>query len=906
MSPDRVGPFVVLDRLGAGGMGVVFAAYDERLDRKVAVKIPRVQQSGEQRREQLLTEARSLARLSHPHVVQVHEADTLPDGNVYLAMEYVVGENLRERQRAGAPWRQVLKWYIQAGSGLAAAHRAGVIHRDFKPDNLLMGEDDRVRVVDFGLSSGTAVAEKIPAESAGSVQRLSGTPGYIAPELFDNGACDERADQFSFCVALYEALYGERPYPDFAFVGKKTPQRRSRPNIALPRWLRRAIDRGLSIEPEHRFPSMAALLAELSRRRVRRSLVAAGASVLVAACVLFWTFAIGGDPCPIQHGALEGIWQTEQQQRLHRALGSTGLSYAETVWQTVKQTFDGYADKWLKAGQQACIATNVDRTQSAEALDLRMACLADRRRELQASVSAMMNNPARAATHTAEAISGLGEIGFCENVKALRLGMPLPTDTTSLAKVDTARDHLAKSRAALALDDLPVATAEVKQAKAQLGDLDFAPVRAELKFVQARLAVKSSGVKEGTVLLQRTIDQATASRHDELVADAWLSLLMDTGFYDGQPAKLRDWLLAGRASLERLEHQDDPRLIKLGQAEGRVLSLEGHYQDAANILKDTLEQGIKNWGKRDLRVASLHHDYANALALSGKAKLALEAYNEAIPIFAEILGAGHPRVGKTRLALGLHLGEQLGRIDDGLAELEKAAKIFRSSYGEDHLDLGSVLHGQGKLKQYKGAYREALDDSLRALAIFEKHLEPSNPRIGEVVMAIGVYRFLTGELTGALTAYQRALQVLKHNLGESHIDVGMLHSNIGEVYLAQNNWAASLTEFNQAMAIVEPKLGPNHPLLAYPLKGLGLTLLAKNQFSDAVIHLERAISLTNVDECDPAELAEMNWALARSLALLDLQPKRRLDLARNALDIYRELGASWQKRQGEIEAWLVR
>ncbi len=212
--PARIGGFVVLRKLGEGGMGVVYAAYDEELERKVAIKLLRTDFSGEQQslgQARLLREAQAMAKLSHPNVAQIYAVGET-SGAVFIAMEFVSGGNLREwMERATRPWRAVLAAYLQAGEGLAAAHAAGIVHRDFKPDNVLMGEDQRVRVVDFGLARPGDVALELmisaPGNSAsGSFPGVEltqqgafiGTPAYMAPEQHKREPADAQSDQFSF------------------------------------------------------------------------------------------------------------------------------------------------------------------------------------------------------------------------------------------------------------------------------------------------------------------------------------------------------------------------------------------------------------------------------------------------------------------------------------------------------------------------------------------------------------------------------------------------------------------------------------------------------------------------------------------------------------------------------------
>ncbi|WAS96441.1 serine/threonine-protein kinase [Nannocystis punicea] len=299
--PVQLGRYRLLGRLGQGGMSVVFRAQDPQLRREVAVKLlhsPRGQPDPEQL-ARLRREAQALGRLSHPNVVQVFEIGEA-DGQSFVVMEFVRGTTLREwlRERPRAP-AEVVAMISQAGRGLAAAHAAGIIHRDFKPENVLVGEDGRARVVDFGLARANPGA---PADtSTGSLDApltksgtVLGTPAFMAPEqLRDPGRADARSDQFSFCVMAYEALHGERPFEDLAAVAAGT-LRPPPPGSTVPPALREALLRGLRVDPAERWPTMDALLAALtagdaraaSRPGRRRWLLGAGALGLIVAAVL--------------------------------------------------------------------------------------------------------------------------------------------------------------------------------------------------------------------------------------------------------------------------------------------------------------------------------------------------------------------------------------------------------------------------------------------------------------------------------------------------------------------------------------------------------------------------------------------------------------------------------------------
>jgi hypothetical protein len=304
---DRIGRFTVLDVLGRGGMGVVVAAYDPQLDRSVALKIVSAAGEGERQeyRARLLREARAMAKIRHPNVVAVHEVGE-HGGRIYLAMEQVDGGTLRtlDEPKGGAErdWRSLLEVFIAAGRGLAAAHAAGMVHRDFKPENVLIDRDGRVLVGDFGLVGHAPVGDAAGEGDAPVHERLTradtvmGTPAYMAPEQYTGSPVDARADQFAFCVALYEALYGELPFAgetrrDYVRAIMRGEVREPPAGRRVPKWLWRALCRGLAADASARYRSMDALLAELGadpkrewRRgwRERTMAITATASFLVA------------------------------------------------------------------------------------------------------------------------------------------------------------------------------------------------------------------------------------------------------------------------------------------------------------------------------------------------------------------------------------------------------------------------------------------------------------------------------------------------------------------------------------------------------------------------------------------------------------------------------------------------
>ena len=325
--PDRIGRYEIKGTLGAGGMGTVLLATDPVLGRRVALKVlhPDGRNDNDATRRRLLREAQGIAQLVHEHVVVVHEIGT-HDDRVFLAMEHVAGQTLGKWQ-VGRPWAEIVATYVKAGRGLAAAHDAGLVHRDFKPDNVLIGDDGRVRVTDFGLVatvedattplSQTATALRAESELAKSLTRTGavvGTPRYMAPEQHLGQPIDARADQFAFAVSLYEALFGQPPfigatYADLArhvVAGVPLPIPRDTP---VPPAIQRAVLRGLARQPADRFASMRELLAILETPppppRRRWPWLAAMACVAVIAVLVVWILRSRDDAARARAAAAE-------------------------------------------------------------------------------------------------------------------------------------------------------------------------------------------------------------------------------------------------------------------------------------------------------------------------------------------------------------------------------------------------------------------------------------------------------------------------------------------------------------------------------------------------------------------------------------------------------------------------
>ncbi len=381
-APVTVGRFVVVDRIGQGGWGTVYRAYDPDLDRRVAVKVLNVR-AGATQEGGLAQEAKILAKLNHPNVVTVHEVGVTEAGMFFMAMEFVEGGTLREvaAKHTGdhSRNRSLAELFLQAARGLEAAHASGLVHRDLKPANLLVGSDDRLRIADFGLAqlglptehslsttNDAGLGETQMQPPSGESVGWLGTPAYMAPEQFE-GVSDERGDQFNLCASFYEMFFGLRPFAgrtivevqDSALAGKFAPAH----DRSVPGWIRAILVRGLAANPAERYPSVSELRTALERgegARRRWVLGLAGAGMLAAAGV--WGVARGeagattGPDCAEIASAAAPSWNDSDKDRVRRAFAASGYANDERVFTGVERTLDHWGSEWETDRERACVA----------------------------------------------------------------------------------------------------------------------------------------------------------------------------------------------------------------------------------------------------------------------------------------------------------------------------------------------------------------------------------------------------------------------------------------------------------------------------------------------------------------------------------------------------------------------
>ncbi len=930
-----VGRYIVVSRLGAGGMGVVYRAYDPELDRKVALKLLHARpggagtEAGDEGRARLLREAQAMARLAHPNVIAVHDVGTF-EGQVFVAMELVeggtLGEWLKARPRAAA---EVLEVFLQAGRGLAAAHAKGIVHRDFKPDNVLVGADGRVRVLDFGIARALDEGPEAPAEAAvladspgqlalaeklTQTGALFGTPLYMSSEQFRGGPVDARADQFAFCVALYQALYGEHPYDGETFVilvsnvihgvmRKEPAERRLSPR------LRGALLRGLAPQAEARFPNMEALLAELAPEPPRASTrarpwgLAVVLGIVAAGLCASLAWPQRAPVCAGAEEKLRGVWDDDRRRAASAAFAASKLPYAEDARRSTERALDGYAKSWVAAHTDACAATRVRGEQSEELLDLRMECLARRRGELGALTSVLARADAEVVRQSVQAASQLGDLAECADGAALKAAVRPPRDPVIARRVAAVREQLAVVQsldgAAKYAEELELAT----PAAAEAASLGYRPLVAEALYGLGVAQFQRGDYKAAEQSLVDAAVAAEASRHDVMAARAWIQLTMVRNArraFDaaGESGKHAGAMLARLDAPGRLPARLETALGVLAKIEARYDDALDHYRRALSLLEAAL-------GPDHPEVARTLASMAQALGKQGKLDEAIATYRRALLIQEAAYGPVHPDVADTASALS-HFLEQQGKYPEALALARRALSIQEGAHAPDHPDIAAALINVGNVLDSLGDADGAIADYARALSIRERSFGPENGLVADVLNNMGEVMSARGKFVEALGYHERALAIREKALPADHPNLAMSLSNIGNALVALLRYREAIPRYERALAITEKTLGPDHLYIADALQGVGASHLGLHEPKVAIAPLTRALAMRRRLGTAPREVAETSLALARALWDGGGDRAQAVALAERAREVFGVNPARDREALAEADAWLAK
>ncbi|MEM6991011.1 MAG: serine/threonine-protein kinase [Myxococcota bacterium] len=920
--------FRIGEKIGAGGMGIVYLARDERLDREVAVKLPGAVR-GTDTYQRLLREARALARVNHVNVLTVHEVGEWED-RLFIAMEYVDGGTLRDwlRERPRDA-REIIDVHVSAARGLAAAHATGLVHRDFKPANVLIGSDGRVRVGDFGLAideqearlrstfpeteHGHAGAPSRDASEERLTQTgtLMGTVGYIAPEIYTGGVADARSDQFSFCISLWEALTGKRP-----FVGAEADVRaavcerheQELPGAGdLPRWLRPLLHRGLAVLPEDRFEGMDALIDRLERARRRpRRIVAAVATVATVGGVS-WGVAAAGSEEPLCQGAaqrVEALWPATRRAAIHARIGEAEVAVAPIAADRFVEAMDEFAAAWGREHLRACEDTRVYGHQSERVLELRVACL-ERGWAQADSLLELVDQSQVEPAILLEARRFVPDLRPCGDFRALE---KMSSGLSAESEFERQRLAIRLERAALNPSVLAGDRQRVDDALASLTEIaaeakaaGFTRVSGEALLRRGELEVTFNTVTDGAKSYAECMQLGTATGFPQLFGHCAARLV---ALYPGSGMSREHaestYNLAG-AALEQITDQHDRALLTsmLGPA---ATSL-GLVEDAIAYTQGAVEFFEQHVDATTTQLATARVNLGVALLEAERIIEAADVLNGALSTYIELYGEDSLAVARHRSRMaGAVL--RAGRHEEGLEHALASVQAFERLGRAETLDYANALSIASTMYERLGKLDEALEAAEHALAIETKLLAGDVVNSGELIGNIALMHFRKGNGERAMDLAMESRERLVGVYGKSSLRVVQADTLLGGFSRRLGRLDEAITALQRAHDVCIELLGQQAGACINATVELATAQNAAGEHRPARNHAEEALRHTEAAG-NPEYSAEAELALAKALAGLGQDPPRVRDLAQSARDRYLALGPAYAPQVAAIEGWLA-
>ncbi len=845
------GRYTLLVRLGAGGMGVVYEAHDRELDRRVAIKLlhPGTARTHARR---LLREAQTLAKLSHPNLVPVFDVGRSGE-ELFVAMELVRGQSL-DRAALGASWRDTLRLVIEAGRGLEHAHRSGVVHRDFKPSNVLVGEDGRARVADFGLArplrlSTAEIAPRAEAERGTSDDaseltrpgRVAGTPAYMPPELLHGASFDERSDQFSFCLSAWEVLHGGRPRRD-PQTGGVLPMDG---DLQLPRHIRAALRKGMALEPAARHGSMRELLDALSRTRGRGWTVPAlvtGAAVTAAIVVL----ALGRGPCDGTADELATAWGEPQSSAIRARMVALGLPDAAGLHAAVAQQLDAYTGEWSRLRHDACVANAVEHRESDASFDRRMRCLEERGMAMRAVVDLLAQSERRevvlAGPAAVDALPQLAPCGDAELLSAL-VWQPEPGQQPLARRL---QGELARVQALAQTGQISAALPDAEALVRETETLVASPVHAKALLLLAGLRRSDADPERAHAGFRAAAEAAGAAHDDETLTDAWLELvsLLAADARREQEFETAASLVEGL--LARLGGSTAMR-VRLLDSRARMAASAGRFEEAAQQSIAAIGLLVDGDEHEGLLAAQLEAAAGLHLQRAGRLRDAVPYLERAIAITSRVLTPSHPRVAMALVNLSL-----VQPPADSEASLVRATEILRATFPDGHPDLASALGNLGLRLLDRGAYDEAEAALREALAIQRRAFPDGHPQLANVLVLLADTLNEVGRRDEALAAAEEALAMRRALLPTDHADIGRALRMIGAIHYDAARVDIARGYYEQALAVFDRSLPADHPLVAGALSGIGECAIVRHDAARALEVCTRGLEIERAARGDDA------------------------------------------------------
>ena len=899
----RVGRLLVLRKLADGGIGSVALAYDPDLDRRVALKILRPEVwnlVGTEARERLQREAMVMARLAHPNIVTVYDVGSWCE-QAYIAMEYVDGPTLLEwREAAPRTWREVLDVCLAAGRGIAAAHASGIIHRDVKPPNVLLGQDGRVRVTDFGVA---ALIDEMRG-AAGAEELISGTPGYMSPEQMEGRSTDERSDQFGFCVTVWEAMSGQRPFQGDTLPSIWNAVRTraiAEPQPArLPAPIRRVLLRGMSPDPAQRYASMDELLAALAApARLRRRLIAASAVAIgLAAATGMGALAGHNDssaPCSGAAEHVRQVWDPARRGAVQDVFLAAGLRDPVASFDRFARALDERTDSWIDARTQACRATRVLAEQSEPVLEARLDCLDDQLRSLDSLVAAV--RAGQVSTFEAlDAVHSLPEPDACSAAAARARGTPgtFAGDEASIRRAGEVDRALARARMAISMVDLDLAREAMADADQAMADLPDDVRRARVLYERGRTAEVADEFDEAARAFTRAAQTAARARADRIVADAAVHMVFVLGVNQQKDAESAPWDASAELLLARGVGDDALRAL-LEEARGKMAYNARDMASAREHADRALELHRRSTGGQGpARLGALRLK-ASVLDATGDHEGAHALYSEALALAESAYGPDHPHVASA-LTLLARWNTDSGDFAAARTGFERALAIRERALGPEHPLVAESLGDLGIVLDELGDAAGAESNLRRWLAVEEK-TDPHGQNMAAPLINLGVVLRKGGRHDEARPLFQRAITLYE---GARGADFPALVSPLLELATVEletsGGCLAAQPLLRRALAIAE-KGAPDDPTPSYLLIPLATCEVAAGHHARGLEMARHALSMREAAKMAPELVAEARFAEANALwgAGKKDEARKLADAARH--DASAELAV-------EIDRWL--
>ncbi|MEM6295993.1 MAG: serine/threonine-protein kinase [Myxococcota bacterium] len=888
-----LGRYLIVDVLGAGAMGVVYRAYDPDLDRSLAVKLVGLDGDGTSRgeREQarLLREAQAMARVSHPNVIQVFDVGSL-DNAVYVAMELVDGITLKEWLVGTRTPAQIMKVFDAAGRGLAAAHRQGLVHRDFKPDNVMVDRENTPRVLDFGLARAShrpvddeSVEELRSGERKTSSPSLEtsmtqagsiiGTPAYMSPEQHRGDEVSTQSDQFSFCVALFEALVGRRPFRGSTLAALSAAVSAGRIDAptrsTVPRSVMKAIVRGLSVNPDDRFPSMDALLGALALRRKSTrglGLLVGAAGLTIGGMAWAWAPAepAAPQPCSGAADAVSDVWSEARRTSIATRFADEANALGTRIWTDTAQRFDTYASRWAGARTDACEATRVRGEQSDELLDRRIACYDRQLTQLDATLNALEAADRTAILNALDAAAALPALEMCADGPRLLEAVPAPTNPAVVAQVDALEARLAAAAAEYSLGHYEAVLEDVRAAATETDALDYPPVRGLAYRLLGNLQIEGGEDNPGAASYETAL-QSYLLAHDDIEA--------------------------GRVAL-------DLALIR-----GNVLADTDEGLRLLTLARTLLTRG---GGSPRLHASSLSNEAA-IYVTKGEMQQALDLYEQV----REVHEADDPngdRLASTLMDIGSVLAF-VGKATDSIGMLERAVELRTATYGEDHPLTANALRELGKSLSVVERFDEAKVVLERALKIQETARGRTNRQVAIVLDDLGRILRAQNDLDAAAARHREAYAVWETLYDGPNPALVVSGMNIGYTLNAAGKFDEAFETFKDTLAMAETASGADHPHVVYAANAAASSLIDQKRFDEAYVYAKKALDLDGRAEVPPTLFAETRFLATHALWKDGNVPAATKDraraLARRAKEIYLEGPPQWAPYIETIDTWLA-